>query len=207
MKRWRSDRSTVQSYSGAFLVFVTVLCAGALPALGAELQLRETLLQAQRDRVTATITAVVDHVGTSAHPISDDCDLHVPLRSREINIPFIGEVKNACSEIPPGASQAHWSDRIYEETHGRAVTVTGAFRIWLEHPPAGTAVQTEADPPGHSDVYRLRPPAAHDRDQEEAHRPAAPGRRRRLRSPGGHQDGEQPLGPPRARRGGTGIAC
>ncbi len=145
MKRWRSDRSTVQSYSGAFLVFVTVLCAGALPALGAELQLRETLLQAQRDRVTATITAVVDHIGTSAHPISDDCDLHVPLRSREINIPFIGEVKNACSEIPPGASQAHWSDRIYEETHGRAVTVTGAFRIWLEHPPAGTAVQTEAD--------------------------------------------------------------
>jgi hypothetical protein len=122
-----------------------VLCAGALPALGAELQLRETLLQAQRDRVTATVTAVVDHIGTSAHPISDDCDLHVPLRSRDINVSFIGEVKNACSEIPPGASQAHWSDRIYEETHGRAVTVKGAFRIWLEHPPAGAAVQTEAN--------------------------------------------------------------
>jgi hypothetical protein len=25
------------------------------------------------------------------------------------------------------------------------VTVTGAFRIWLEHPPAGSAVQTEAN--------------------------------------------------------------
>jgi hypothetical protein len=145
MKRWRGGRSSAQWYAGVFLVFVTVLCAGTWPALGADLQLRESLLQAQRDRVTATITAVVDHIGTSAHPISNDCDLHVPLRSRDINVPFIGEVKNACSEIPQGASQAHWSDRIYEETHGRAVTVAGAFRIWLEHPPAGAAVQTEAD--------------------------------------------------------------
>jgi hypothetical protein len=60
-------------------------------------------------------------------------------------VAFIGEVKNACSEKPPGTPLAHWSDRIYDETHGVAVTVTGVFRIWLEHPPAGTAVQTEAN--------------------------------------------------------------
>jgi len=147
VKLWRAGRSSARWHAIPFLVFVTVLRAGAWPALGAELQLRETLLQAQRDRVTATVTAVVDHIGDRAHPINDtdDCDLHVPLRSRDINVPFIGEIKNACSEIPAGASQAHWSDRVYEETHGRAVTVAGVFRIWLEHPPAGTAVQTEAD--------------------------------------------------------------
>ena len=112
-------------------------------ALAAELQLRESVLEGQRDRVTMTITAVVDHLGDRAHPLSEDCDLHVPLRSREIRVPFIGELKNACSEKPAGTTQAFWSDRIYEETHGLAVSVTGAFRIWLEHPPTGTAVQTE----------------------------------------------------------------
>ncbi len=113
--------------------------------LGAELQLRQALLEAQRDRVTATITAVVDHLGDRAHPLSEDCDLHVPLRSREIRVPFIAELKNACSEKPDGTSPAYWSDRIYEETHGLAVSVTGVFRIWLEHPPPGDVVQTEAE--------------------------------------------------------------
>src|SRR5438034_3014553 len=94
--------------------------------LGAELRLRESLLVAQRDRVPATISAVVDHIGATAHPISEDCDLHVPLRSRDIRVPFIGEVKNACSEKPAGTSTAYWSDRIYDETHGRAVSVSGA---------------------------------------------------------------------------------
>jgi len=114
-------------------------------ALGAELHLREALLEAQRDRVTATITAVVDHIGDRAHPLSEDCDLHVPLRSQEIRVPFIGEVKNACSEKPQGTSLTYWSVRISEETRGLAVTVTGVFRIWLEHPPAGDVVQTEAE--------------------------------------------------------------
>ena len=114
-------------------------------ALAAELQLRESVLESQRDRVTMTITAVVDHLGERAHPLSEDCDLHVPLRSREIRVPFIGELKNACSEKPAGSTQAFWSDRIYEETHGLAVSITGVFRIWLEHPPSGTAIQTEAE--------------------------------------------------------------
>lgn len=82
-------------------------------------------------------------LGAEAHSLSEDCDLHVPLRSREIRVAFIGEVKNACSEKPPGTPLSHWSDRIYDETHGAAVTVTGVFRIWLEHPPTGTASQTE----------------------------------------------------------------
>lgn len=114
--------------------------------LGAELHLRQSLLEAQRDRVTVTVTAVVDHIGDRAHPLSEDCDLHVPLRSREIRVAFIGELKNACSEKPQGTTQAFWSERIYEETHGRAAQITGVFRIWLEHPPSGTTVQSEAEP-------------------------------------------------------------
>src|SRR2546428_5114759 len=128
--------------------FISLLLATLLifvsQALAAELQLRESVLEAQRDRVTMTITAVVDHLGDRAHPLPEDCDLHVPIRSREIRVPFIGELKNACSEKPAGTTQAFWSDRIYEETHGLAILVNGAFRIWLEHPPTRAAVQTEA---------------------------------------------------------------
>ena len=126
----------------ASLVSLLVTLPGSV--FGAELHLRQSLLEAQRERVTATITAVVDHIGDRAHPLAEDCDLHVPLRSQEIRVPFIGELKNACSERPAGTTQGYWSDRVYEETHGRAVPITGVFRIWLEHPPAGTAIQTEA---------------------------------------------------------------
>lgn len=128
------------------LVFLWVTLAH-----GAELRLRESLLEVQRDRVTIAITATVSHIGEEAHPLDaskplsgDDCDLHVPLRSRDIRVPFLGEVKNACSMKPAGESRAFWSEKIDEETHGKAVPVTGVFRIWLEHPPKGDKVQSEA---------------------------------------------------------------
>ncbi len=105
------------SAAGWLLTAAAVLAPSV--ALGAELHLREGLLQAQRDRVTATITATVDHLGPEAHPLdasttisSDDCDLHVPLRSRDIRVPFIGEVKNACSQKPSGAPASYWSDQL-----------------------------------------------------------------------------------------------
>jgi hypothetical protein len=120
-------------------------------AHGAELRLRESLLEAQRDRVTIAITATVSHIGDEAHPLDaskpmsgDDCDLHVPLRSRDIRVAFLGEVKNACSMKPAGESRAFWSEKIDEETDGKAVPVSGVFRIWLEHPPKGNKVQSEA---------------------------------------------------------------
>ncbi len=138
----------------SFLSSWIVLSLGLIPihlslpdlAIGAELHLREALLRAQRDRVAATVTAVVDHIGKRAHRLQKDCDLHVPLRSRDIRVPFIGELKNACSEKPQGTSLAFWRDQIYQETNGLAVPVTGVFRIWLEHPPPGNTVQTEAKP-------------------------------------------------------------
>ncbi len=128
------------------LGFISIHLGLSSIALGAELHLRESLLQAQGNRVTVTVTAVVDHIGRRAHSLDEDCDLHVPLRSQDIRVPFIGELKNACSIKPAGTPLAFWSRQIYQETHGQAVPVTGVFRIWLEHPPPGNAVQTEAEP-------------------------------------------------------------
>ena len=137
--RFQSCRLTA-SLAFAFLL--------ALPGyiLAAELDLRESLLQAHRDRVTATITAQIDHLGARAHPLEEDCDLHVPLRSQDIRVPLLGEVKNACSGKPAGTSLAFWSQRIAQEIGTGPVSVTGVFRIWLEHPPPGNQVQSEAAP-------------------------------------------------------------
>ncbi|MCP4897565.1 MAG: hypothetical protein GY906_11390 [bacterium] len=129
-----------------------VVCAAALGGLllappvseSAEVRLRESLLEQQRDRATIQIVAVVDHIGDSAHALNKDCDLHVPLRSRDVMVPLIGELKNACSEKPDGTHRTHWSHQVYEETHGRAVQVAGVFRIWLEHPPSGTKYHSES---------------------------------------------------------------
>ena len=114
------------------LAILVLLCA--VPGQAAELRLRESLLAEQRDRATITIQAVVDHLGRAAHGVAEDCDLHVPLRSRDIWVPLLGELKNACS-MPPGVSTVHWRDALFEETHGRAVDIVGVFRIWQEHPP------------------------------------------------------------------------
>ncbi len=112
-------------------------------AQGAEVQLRESVLQGLRDRVTATITGTVDRLGTRAHRLEEDCDLHVPLRSQDIRVPLLAEVKNAWSE-PPGQPRTFWSQQIAQAVGTQAVHATGAFRIRLEHPPSG--VQSEADP-------------------------------------------------------------
>ncbi|MBI3825621.1 MAG: hypothetical protein HY294_06480 [Candidatus Rokubacteria bacterium] len=146
--RFRFDARRFRASLVAALVPLALVWAGV--AHGAELQLRESLLEAQRDRVTIAITATVSHIGDEAHPLDpskpmsgDDCDLHVPLRSQDIRLPLLGEVKNACSMKPAGESRAYWSREVYDETYGKAVAVTGVFRIWLEHPPAGAKVQSE----------------------------------------------------------------
>ena len=122
------------------LAILVLLCA--VPGQAAELRLRESLLAEQRDRATITIQAVVDHLGDDAHRLTEDCDLHVPLRSRDIWVPLLGELKNACS-LPPGVSLVHWRDALFEETHGRAVEVVGVFRVWQEHPPPRNQRQSE----------------------------------------------------------------
>jgi hypothetical protein len=131
-RRWRATG----------VAFAVVLAAaGAAPA--AELQLRESVLRKHADSVTAEIRATVSHVGDHSHPLGDDCDLHVPLRSSAIRVPLLGEVKNACS-IPTDAARRHWSRRIADDIGPSEVTAVGVFRIWHEHPPPKGGVQSES---------------------------------------------------------------
>lgn len=127
----------------ALVLLLGTLLLSAWPTEAADVRLRESLLQQQRNRATIQITAVVDHIGKSAHSLSKDCDLHVPLRSRDIRLPLVGELKNDCSERPADSHRTYWSHQVYEEIHGRAAPVAGVFRIWLEHPPSGNRYHSE----------------------------------------------------------------
>ena len=143
------DRASRLRYACLRLGFFLALGLGLFApgyVLGAELHLRESLLQAQRDRVIVTITAEIDQLGERAHPLEEDCDLHVPLRSPDIRVPLLAELKNACSEKPAGMPLSYWSQQIAQEAGVGPVRVTGVFRVWLEHPPPGNQVQSEAAP-------------------------------------------------------------
>lgn len=127
------------------MVVALVLLITVAPVSAAELELRESFLQSQADKVITTITATVAHIGKNAHSLSEDCDLHVPLRSRDLEIPILAEMKNACSMKPAGEPNSYWSQKIYDETFGKAVSVSGVLRIWLEHPPSGAVAQVEGE--------------------------------------------------------------
>jgi hypothetical protein len=130
-------------------LLIAFFAAAATPmAIAAELHLRESLLIQQSSRVTITASAQIAKIGpvhgldTSAPMSGDDCDVHMGLSSDDLRVPFVGEVKNACSTEPPSGDK--WSTAILAERSDGVASFTGAFRLWLEHPPS--YVQTESDP-------------------------------------------------------------
>jgi hypothetical protein len=115
----------------------------ALPSFlyGAELWLRESLLQQHAQTILITIQARPEKIGKQAHPLKKDCDLHFPLRSVDIRVPILGEIKNACSH-PEGVALTTWANKL-KPLEGELIEAEGVLRIWLEHPPPGNAIQCE----------------------------------------------------------------
>ncbi|MCH7570892.1 MAG: hypothetical protein IH919_10060 [Deltaproteobacteria bacterium] len=112
-------------------------------SLAAELWLRESLVKKHARDILVTIHAVPDHIGKRAHPLKEGCDLDVPLRSEDINVPILGKIKNACS-YPEGITSTYWSNRL-KSLEGHSVEVEGVLRVWLGHPPKGGKIQCECD--------------------------------------------------------------
>ena len=148
MKQGRCDpfMDVIRLFAKLGIVFVGL--AVASPSLSAELRLRESLLNQQRDAVTITVEAQVAEF-SSVHPLDvqkpmsgDDCDIHMGLSSHDLRVPFVGRsrMRVRCPHpiVPLGRMP---SESGLRSDRG---SFTGAFRIWLEHPPK--YIQTEADP-------------------------------------------------------------
>ncbi len=57
--------------------------------LAAEIWLRESLVKKHVNDILVTIQATPDHIGKKARPIKQDCNLHVPLRSKDIKVAIL----------------------------------------------------------------------------------------------------------------------
>jgi hypothetical protein len=108
-----------------------------------DLVLKNAFIDANKNRATMDITLEVDHVLKSPHTISsggDDGDIHMSGRSSDIELPLVVEVMNARL---PAASKA------VADTHkadgGNTAAVSGAWRIWFEHP-GGDQIQGDDVP-------------------------------------------------------------
>src|ERR1700680_2762888 len=110
----------------AVLVFVT-------PSFGqTALVLKNAFIEANKNRATMGITLEVDHVLKKPHKIDhggDDGDIHMSGRSPDVGLPLVAEFMNAVSD----AEVAVLGD-VRKADGGNTVSVSGAWRIWFEHP-------------------------------------------------------------------------
>ncbi len=128
----------------SFLSVVLLLLVAPSSLLAAEIWLRERVVKKHRHDILVTIRATPEHIGEKARPIEKDCNLHVPLRSKDIRVAILGGIKNACSQ--PERTPANYWSRKLKPLEGQVLEAEGVLRVWLEHPPQGGKRQCECDP-------------------------------------------------------------
>ena len=129
----------------SLLNVILILLVTPSSLFAAEIWLRESVVKKYQNDILVTIRAIPDHIGNKARPINKDCNLHIPLKSRDINVAILGEIKNACSH-PQRTTDTYWSRRL-KPLEGQILEAKGVLRVWLEHPPKGGIRQCECDPP------------------------------------------------------------
>ncbi len=103
-----------------------------------ELRLRKDLVTRQADRVLIVAHGRFDHVKDTVNSLTQDCDLHAPVRVDEIKVAVVSEFMNACSTgLQP--------DQVRAFTENGPAEIAGVFRIWFEHPGKKDQVLSEED--------------------------------------------------------------
>jgi hypothetical protein len=123
-------------------LFVLFACSRSLPS--ATLILKRAWIEKFKDRATIDATFTIDHAHPRPNAPKDDGDMHVAGRApKEIGLPMVAEIMNAAAANEQTAVKLIHDN----EGNGQFIAVTGAWRLWFEHPPA-TGKQTQfADVP------------------------------------------------------------
>lgn len=141
----------------ALALAVVLICSPNSCFAETTLALRADFVKQIKDRATISTTMNVDGRPNSPHSVgegSNDGDIHFAGRDTVILLPLVAEIVNARME----------SDTLQflkQLTLGTPVTVTGAWRIWFEHPGHESQIQGEDVPapensnPDH--VFELHP--------------------------------------------------
>ena len=145
----------------------SALLVVALPltAAASTLVLKNAFIEKFKNRVTIDSSFRIDHVLPKPHPIGsggDDGDLHMSGSGDTIGLPVVAEIVNAGA-----ASQLALTQKA-EGDDGKTVKLSGAWRVWFEHPPGngGSQTQGEAVPPSDNSnpphVFEVHPVTSFD---------------------------------------------
>ena len=100
-------------------------------AAGGTLVLKKAFVEKYRNRATIDANFFVDHAHKKPNAPAKDGDMHVAGRApKEVGLPMVAEVINAAR-----AQEQAAVNRIHAvEGTGTAVPISGAWRLWFEHP-------------------------------------------------------------------------
>ena len=122
------------------LICALVMCVSTLHA--ETLNLSPDFVNQCKNRATISIQFELDAHLTSPHKISrsgDDGDVHMAGRAPEVQLPMVAEIMNAGLDAESASL-----DLMNQTAPGKTIPITGAWRIWFEHPSTGD--QTQGDP-------------------------------------------------------------
>ena len=105
------------------------------------LVLQRSFIEKYKNRATIDATFIVDHAHPRPNKPANDGDLHASGRSEEVGLPMVSEVMNAAS-LSAVLAAIHEN----EKTH-IATPISGAWRIWFEHPSTQPQIQFDEVPP------------------------------------------------------------
>jgi len=107
------------------------------------LVLQRSFIEKYKNRATIDATFIVDHAHPHPNPPAKDGDLHASGRSQEIGLPMVSEVMNAADSMQTSVVNAIHAN----EGNGVATPISGAWRIWFEHPSSEPQIQFDEVPP------------------------------------------------------------
>lgn len=107
------------------------------------LVLQRTFIEKYKNRATIDGTFLVDHALAQPHPASQDGDLHAAGRSDQVGLPLVSEVMNAALDAQATVVQTMQAN----EGNETPTAISGAWRIWFEHPSKLPQVQFDDVPP------------------------------------------------------------
>jgi hypothetical protein len=153
----KSRTGVIRQRKECCLVSVVILLISTLQA--ETLTLSADFVNKNKNRATVAIQFELDAHLRSPHRIGssgDDGDVHMAGRAPEIQLPMVAEIMNAGLR-----EQLASVDLMNQTALGQIVAVTGAWRIWFEHPSPGDQTQGDAvDLPADSNpnhVFEIHP--------------------------------------------------
>jgi hypothetical protein len=124
-------------------LLVTLSCTWTQSFAGT-VTLSRVWVDANKNRATIDATLIVDHAHKVPNPPPKDGDMHVAGRAQvAVGLPMVAEAMNAA--LPPQKSTVDLIHKV--EGTNQGTPVTGAWRLWFEHPSASPQIQGDPVPP------------------------------------------------------------